>query len=327
MTIDNADTDPRKRLCLVTGGSGFIGSHVVEALLAVGARVRVPVHRRPMPFEDARVEVVAADLARPGDCRAVMADVEWVVHAAGSVGAAGVGPGAMMAGIALNLTLTANVLEAAWSRGVDRVLVFGSGTGYPLSEAPMAEEALWSGPVPEPYFGYGWMRRYMERLAEFMARSSSTRATIVRPSAVYGPRDNFDPRTGHVIPALIRRAVARETPFVVWGAGTEVRDFLHVADFARGCVLALRNKADADPVNIAAGSGVTIALVAGLVLEVAEHRVEPIFDPDRPVTVPVRRLDIGKARRELGFEPAIGLREGLAETCRWYVDNRRILDH
>ena len=100
------------------------------------------------------------------------------------------------------------------------------------------------------YFGYGWMRRYFEMLGEFVSRQSSTRVAIVRPTAVYGRHDDFEPATSHFVPALVRRAVERARPFEVWGTGDETRDLLHVTDLARGCLLALEHHACADPVNI-----------------------------------------------------------------------------
>ena len=163
-----------------------------------------------------------------------------------------------MAAITTNLVFTSQMLQASWQEGVERFLVFGSSTGYPAANHPIKEEEMWTGPTYPAYFGYGWMRRYLERISEFVVSKSPMKVALCRPSAVYGRYDNFDPVTSHVIPALIRRAVQKENPFVVWGTGDEVRDFLHITDLVRGCLLLLEKHATCDPVNIGYGQAVTI---------------------------------------------------------------------
>ncbi|MBM3889385.1 MAG: NAD-dependent epimerase/dehydratase family protein [Verrucomicrobia bacterium] len=309
---------------LVTGGTGFVGTHLVEELLRQGASVRIPVHRRPLIVREERVETMPADLTRLEDCRAVARGAQYVFHAAGSVGAAGVGPGDAMHGITTGLVLTAQMLGAAWQEGVERFLVFSSSAGYPAANHPVREEEMWTGPTPPAYFGYGWMRRYFERLSEFVASKSPMKIALVRPTAVYGRWDNFDPQTSHVIPALIRRAVQKQNPFVVWGTGNEVRDFLHVSDLARGCLLMLEKHATCDPVNIGYGKTGTIRQVVETILKAAGHeQAELKFDATKPGTIPFRMVDTSKAKRLLGFEPRVTLEEGLADTVRWYREQQR----
>ena len=308
----------RDRLVLVTGGAGFVGGHFVEELLRRGARVRVPIHQRPMWVGHDRVESVAADLTRREDCQRVCHRVDAVVHAAGHVGAAGVGPFSVMSGIAANLTLTANMLEAAWAEEVHRVLVFSSSTAYPPVEHPVKEEEMWTCEPHSAYLGYGWMRRYLEKLCQYVDSQSDVGIAICRPTAIYGRHDNFDPATCHFLPALIHRAVKRERPFVVWGTGKEVRDILHVADLVRGGLLLLAKRAVLDPINIGAGQGTTIREVAQLVLEAAGHDAEIVFDDTKPSTIPIRRADVSKARHLLGFTPQVALAEGIKDTVEWY---------
>lgn len=309
------------RRVLVTGGSGFIGTHFVEALLEAGAHIRVPIHHRPMIVRDARVEQVGADLTQADDCLRVCAGIDDVVHAAGAVAAAGVTAANPMNAMTTNLVLTVRMLEAAWTSGVRRFLVFGSSTGYPVTEHPVREDEMWSGPTHASYFGYGWMRRYLERISEFAASKSSMGIALARPTAVYGRWDQFDPKTSHVIPALIRRAVAGEDPFEVWGTGDEMRDFLHVTDLVRGSLLLLANHAVCDPVNIGYGQAVRIRDVVGMILGAAAHTgARVVFDPSKPTAIPVRTVDTSKARRVLGFEPRVTLEDGLADTVRWYTE-------
>ena len=308
----------RGKTVLVTGGTGFIGRHLVEQLLTQSAHVVVPVHERPLPPELAGVDVVPADLTRPDDCLRVTRGVDCIFHAAGAVSGAGVEAGDVMPALVTNLVLTARVLEAAWKNGVGRCLVFSSSTAYPAVERPVREIDMWSGPPDAAYFGYGWMRRYFEMLGEFVSRQSSTRIAIVRPTAVYGRHDNFG-GTSHFVPALVRRAVERAQPFEVWGTGDETRDLLHVTDLARGCLLALERHACADPINIGYGQPVSVRDVVGRILDAADYReARVVFNPARPGTIRSRVVDCSKAREVLGFQPSCTLEDGIRDTVCWY---------
>ena len=193
------------KVALVTGGTGFVGTHIVQELLRHEARVRVPIHKRPLVIKDERIETIQADLTKYEDCLRAAKGVKYVFHAAGCVGSAAAGT--PMAGIITNLILTAQMLQAAWEENVERFLIFSSSTGYPVADYPIKEEEMWSGQPHPTYFGYGWMRRYLERLSEFVASKSKVKVAIVRPTAVYGRYDNFNPKTSHAIPALIIRAL------------------------------------------------------------------------------------------------------------------------
>jgi GDP-L-fucose synthase len=300
---------------LVTGGTGFVGTHLVEALLQAGAYVRVPFHRRSCVVRHERLELMSGDLTLLEDCRKLARGVQFIFHAGGTVSSADTSAGAAMSAITLNIVVTAQTLQAAWEEGVKRILVFSSSTAYPEANHAIKENEMWSGPPYPGYFGYAWMRRYTERLCEFAASKSMMKIAIVRPTAVYGRWDT----SAHVIPSLVRRALAKTNPFVVWGTGGEVRDFLHVSDLAHGCLLLLEKHAECDPVNIGYGSAVTIKQVVHAILQAAGHeKAEIIFDGARPGTIPFRMVDISKARRFLGFAPKISLEDGLADTVKWF---------
>ena len=311
-----------RRLSLVTGGAGFVGTHLVNALLDQGGKVRLTVHKRAPVVTDPRIETIAVDLTRFEDCLAAMKGVDLVFHAAGVASGAGVAADGAIAGITQNLILTAQVLRSAWKAGVERVLVFSSSTAYPPADHPVREEELWQGEPHPSYLGYGWMRRYFERLAEFVADRSRIGIALIRPSALYGPYDDFDPMTSHVVAALVRRAVQKENPFVVWGTGDEVRDFLHVEDFARGCLLAMEKHAVCDAINLGYGSGLTIRRVTEIILAAAGHKDALLrFDATKPTTIPRRLVDTAKAERLLGFRPRIAIEDGLRDLVRWYAAN------
>lgn len=304
---------------LVTGGSGFVGCHFVKALLEEDAFVRVPIHERANPIKDARIEVINADLTKQEDCLRAVEGIDYIFHAAGAVSAAAVTATNPMAAITTNLTLTSQILQAAWTAGTDRILIFGSSTGYPAVNHPVKEDEMWTGPTHPAYFGYGWMRRYLERLGEFVASKSSVKVAIARPSAVYGRHDNFDPKTSHVIPSLIRRAVLRENPFTVWGTGDEIRDYLHITDLVHGCLLLLEKYPNADPINIAYGKGYSVKETIRIILDATGYEDAEIrFDSSKPSTIPFRLMNTEKAKKLIGFEPRISFENGLKDTIEWY---------
>jgi GDP-L-fucose synthase len=307
------------KLVLVTGGAGFVGTHIVQELLKTGARVRVPIHKRSLIIKDKRIETMEADLMTQEDCLRVCKGVDYVFHAAGAVSAAGVSVSGSMSAITVNLILTSQMLQAAWESGVGRFLVFSSSTGYPAADYPIAEDEMWGKEPHASYSGYGWMRRYLEKISDFVNAKSNTKIALVRPTAVYGRFDNFDLKTSHVIPALIRRAVAKEDPFIVWGTGNEVRDFLHITDLAKGCLLMLEKHASCDPVNIGYGKTVTIKEIVAIILKASgDDKAKLVFDSSKPTTIPFRMVDTSKAKKILNFQPQMSLEDGLKDTIEWY---------
>lgn len=309
---------------LVAGGTGFFGTHVVEQLLAAGADVRVTVHKRRPMVDEGRIEVFEADLTRLDECIEACRGVDYVFNCAGGVGAAGLYDTNPISSVTNTLVTGVRVLEGAWTAGVKRLLMFSSSTGYPAFEHPVREDEFWAGDPHECYLGYGWMKRYLEKLFEFAGKKSQMKLAVIRPTALYGPYDNYDLASCHVIPALIRKAVERWDPYEVWGDGSQVRDFLHAADLARASLMVLEHKADCEPVNIGYGKAVTIKEVVGIILDAAGYGGANVkFLPDKPIAIPVRAVNIDKARSELGFEPQISLEEGIRETVGWYSGIRK----
>lgn len=313
----------KSKRVVVTGGSGFIGSHFVRRLLQQGAEVVVPIHqRKPQAWSHCDVQIIQANLFDQDSCRKVLEGSDIVIHAAGAVSAAGVTTGTNpMSPITANLTLTAQIIEACWSARPERLLIFSSSTGYPAFSHPVKEDEMWNADPHDVYFGYGWMRRYLEKISEFLYRRTGVQVALIRPTATYGPFDDFDPKTSHVIPALIRRAVVGEHPFEVWGTGEEIRDFLYVEDLVEGCLLSLEKHASCDPINIGSGESTTIREIVRCILEKAgRSNCEPVFRPDKPSTIPIRMVDCTKARLSLGFKPKYTLAQGIEKTVDYFRD-------
>lgn len=312
-------TDYSGKSILVTGGAGFLGTHIIEELLKQNSVIKATVHNHPLRIPNQNIEVINKDLTNKKDCIDAMENIDYVFHCAGAVGSAAVGPIDVMSGIATNLTLTSQILEAAWRSEVQKLLLVSSSTVYPPADYAVTEDKAWTGPTYESYLGYGWMKRYLEKLAKFVHDESDMDIALVRPTAVYGRWDNFDPASGHVIPSLIQRALTKPNPFEVWGDGTEVRDFLHISDLARGCLLALDKYAKCDPINLGYGSSVTIQDVVNLVLKHTGHTdAQVVYDISKPTTAPIRMVDTTKAKAILDFEPMISLDSGIADTIEWY---------
>lgn len=305
----------KNKRVLITGGSGFIGRNFAEALLAAGVKIRITLHNHASPFAPDLVETIQADLTMAEDCDNACKGIDYVIHAAGSVGNAGTIRSNLLAPIVENLVMSARLLEAA-SLHCEKILIFSSSTaGYPPYRHPVREEDMWTAPPAPMYFGYGWMRRYFELLGEYVGTVSPLQVMVCRPTAVYGRYDN----SGHVIPSLIRRALSGENPFVVWGSGAEQRDFLHVSDMVRGCLLLLQKGRVSDPVNIGYGKTATIADVAKIIISaVGRSEADIRYDDSKPTTIPVRAVDCSKAERMLGFIPEVPLEAGLQDAVDWF---------
>lgn len=306
------------RRVVVAGASGLLGVHFVEALLAQGAQVRAVVHRRPLPSFPGPVEVVTGDLTRADDCTRAAAGMDIAVLAAAVV----VGAKAQLKNPALpvteNLIIGARFLETAAGAGIDRLLLLSSTTTYPAVDYPVREEE-WDRPPADVYQGVAHMKRYLETLARFYYDKFGLKVAILRPVPCYGPWDNFDPESSHVIPGLIRKAVGGMRPFEVWGTGKEVRDFVHGADVARAGLLALEKHAVCDAFNVGSGRPVTIGELATIILGLTGRSgEEPVFDATQPSTIPVRVVDTAKIERVLGFCPRVTLEDGLAATIDWF---------
>ncbi len=302
----------RNKKVLVTGATGLIGTYIIKELLKQEAQVLAVVHDRPMLINDERINVLYADLTQDSDH--IMQGVDYAIHAAGV--AIGAGVRNPLEAMDVNANLGIKVMRAALAQNVKGFLLLSSVSAYPPRDYPVKEDEMWDG-EPYPHFhGYGWMRRYLEKVAETVHKQGLNVA-IVRPTAAYGRYDNFGSTHAHVIPMLIERALRKENPFVVWGTGGEVRDFLHASDIAKGGLMALEH-ATCDPINLGSGRSATISEIVDTILKITEHNPEIVYDFTKPTTIPYRMVDTTKAKKVLGFEAQVSLEEGLRDTIEWY---------
>jgi GDP-L-fucose synthase len=307
------------RRVLVTGGSGLIGSHLIEQLLAHGAQVRAVVHTHPLGEFSDRVQTVKADLTRLDDCVEAIGDVKHVFHLAAFVGGVGRNKAHPAGMYTPNMLMQTNMLEAARLRDAEQYMYTSSVCLYPAHISLLSEDKAWEGPPEATNASYGWVKRMGELQCQAYAEEYGLNIAIVRPTNAYGPRDNFDLENSHVIPALVRKAVEKQDPYVVWGTGEVSRDFIHARDISRGMMLALEKHPLADPLNLGTGREIKIKDLAYLILTLSGHeKAKVILDRTQPSGQLGRRVDTRKAKDKIGFEAEITLEEGLKETVDWY---------
>jgi GDP-L-fucose synthase len=305
------------RRILVTGGAGFLGQPVCQELHKYGpAEIFVPRSAR----YDLRERAAVRRLFRRHP-----ADV--VVHLAsvvGGIGANRASPGRFFYD---NAIMGIQLLEEARLDGVAKFVVVGTVCSYPKhAPVPFREEDLWNGYPEETNAPYGLAKKMLLVQAQAYRQQYGFNAITLLPVNLYGPRDNFDPETSHVIPALIRKAIeardAGRQAIDVWGSGSASREFLFVRDAAEAIALATESYNEPDPVNIGSGQEIMIRQLAETICDLCGFRGGIRWDPTRPDGQPRRCLDTSRARRAFGFQAHTGLRDGLIETIAWYEKHR-----
>jgi nucleoside-diphosphate-sugar epimerase len=293
---------------LVTGGGGFLGSHLVERLQGDGIE----------PFVARRQDY---DLTREADTERLFAEArpDLVFHLAAEVGGIGANranPGRYWYA---NLIMGANVLEQARVHGVAKVVIVGTVCSYPkFASVPFHEDDLWSGYPEETNAPYGVAKKSILVGAQSYREQYELDAVFLLPANLYGPRDNFNLETSHVIPALIRKMVFSSEAVVLWGDGSPTREFLYVDDAVEGLALAAERYDGAEPVNLGTGAEISIRELAELIAELTGFEGEISWDTSQPNGQPRRSLDTSRARDLFGFEARTPLREGLERTIAWY---------
>jgi len=306
---------------VVTGGSGFLGTHYIEELLNRGALVKTSIHKKPLQMKDDRIEVVKnIDLKVLSDCLKLIDGCDYVIHSAGNIA----NPKLIHSDfqIALNqIVIISNVLEASYKCGVKGFIDLNSSTGYPDRRYPIEENEFWDDEPYISYYGYGWMRRYREKILEHCSHLTDMKIGIARGTAIFGPFDNFDLETCHVVPALIKRVLNNEDPFIAWGTPDVVRDFLYVKDVVNGALLVLEKGQSMRPYNLGYGSTISIGDILDAILEVTGKNPKVMWDDSKPTTIPFRKVSTERIKQELGFYPKYTFHEGLKETIDWYQGN------
>ena len=306
-----------KRVC-VTGGAGFLGKYIVSKLKQRGAKdIFIPL------IEDYNL-VEIEDINRMYED----SNPDVVIHLAASVG----GIGANLAHPADffydNIMMGVQLIHQAWKRHIDKFVALGTICAYPkFTPVPFKEENLWNGYPEETNAPYGLAKKMLLVQAQAYRQQYGYNAIFLLPVNLYGPGDNFNPSSSHVIPALIRKCVeARDkgkNEIVVWGDGSPTREFIYVEDAAEAILLATEKYNDSEPVNIGSGYEISIKDLAELIVELTGYKGNIVWDKSKPNGQPRRGLDTSRAEQYFGFKAQMSFREGLMNTIAWYEKNRQ----
>ena len=308
--------DITKKRIVVTGGAGFLGSHLVEKLRQKGCSdVFVP---RSAQYDLTKREAVIAmlDDFKP----------ELIIHLAAVVGGIGANqenPGRFFYD---NLMMGAQLMEESRLYGLEKFVAIGTICAYPkFTPVPFKEEDIWDGYPEETNAPYGLAKKMMLVQSQAYREQYGFNSIYLLPVNLYGPRDNFDPASSHVIPAIIKKCVdairAGDSSIIAWGTGTATREFLYVDECADAIILATEKYEKSDPVNIGAGYEISIKELTELIVELTGFKGETVWDSTKPDGQPRRSLDTSRAEREFGFKAEMSFRDGLRKTIDWYVDN------
>jgi GDP-L-fucose synthase len=302
---------------LVTGGGGFFGSFMVDALRARGANVFVPRSRE-------------YNLVEREACRRAIADsnAEIVFHLAARVG--GIGANRDNPGLFLfdNAMMGLQMLEECRLANVAKTVVAGTICAYPkFAPIPFREEDMWNGYPEETNAPYGVAKKLLLVQSQAYRDQYRMNSIVLFPVNMYGPRDNFDLRTSHVIPAMIRKFIsardAGNTDVTLWGDGSPTREFIYVEDAAEAMILGAEKYDSSEPVNIGSGVEITIADLATQIATACGFTGNIVWDTSQPNGQPRRRLDVTRAKERFGFVARTSLTDGIAKTVAWYLEQAR----
>ncbi len=294
---------------LITGGAGFIGSHVVDNLVE-----KRRVKRESIIIPNSQKD----DLRIFGNCLRLTQGVDAVFHLAADVGGIAYSRSHFATQLFNCMMMDLNLVEAARENEVGKIVLVSCSPAYPKdSPMPLKEENLFNGPPEESHFGFGWAKRTMVVLAKAYHQEFGIDVNVVVANNTYGPRDNFEPETAHVIPALIKKCF-EEKKLVIWGDGSPKRDFIYVKDLVGGIILAAERLNTPEPINLGSGREISIKNLVNLRVKLTAFKGKVVWDLTKPNGQPRRLVDIAKSKKLLGFKPDYSLKKGLKETIEWY---------
>ncbi len=305
-----------RKLFVITGGSGFLGQHILGELLK-------SVFDENVVFVPSSKEFDLRDFKA---CKKVVSMADVVIHLAARVGGIGYNlknPGQLFYD---NAIMGIQLMEAARLKGVEKFVGIGTICSYPkFTPVPFKEESIWDGYPEETNAPYGLAKKMLLVQAQAYRQQYGFNAITLFPVNLYGPGDNFNPESSHVIPALIKKFVEarieRKKSVEIWGTGNATREFLFVKDAARAIVLATLKYNKPDPVNIGSGMEISIRDLVYIISKIIGYQGEIVWDSSKPDGQPRRCLDVSRAREEFGFKARTSFSDGIRKTISWYLAN------
>jgi len=313
---NHTDFWAERRVC-VTGGAGFLGHYVQEKLRQRGVKdIFVPT------IED-------YNLVDPADVKRMLEDArsDVIIHLAANVGGIGANREHPAEFFYDNLMMGVQLMHEAWKQGIEKVVAIGTVCAYPkFTPVPFNEDDLWNGYPEETNAPYGLAKKMLLVQSQAYRQQYGFNSIFLLPVNLYGPGDNFNLRTSHVIPALIRKCIEAgergDTEVVVWGDGSPTREFLYAADAAEGIVLAAERYNESDPVNLGSGYEISIKDLVELIARETGFQGKLVWDTSKPNGQPRRALDVSRAQERFGFRAPTPFDEGIRETIAWFRANR-----
>jgi GDP-L-fucose synthase len=313
----SSETFWKDRRVTVTGGAGFLGSFVTAKLRAMGADVFIPtIDKYDLVQKESIIKLL--DDARP----------QMIIHLAAQVGGIGANRAHPADFFYSNLMMGVQLIHEAYLRKVEKVVALGTICAYPkFTPIPFKEEDLWNGYPEETNAPYGLAKKMLLVQSQAYRQQYGYNSIFLMPVNLYGPRDNFNPESSHVIPALIRKCLeakaAGQDSIEVWGDGSPTREFLYVEDAADGILLAAEKYNSSEPVNLGSGMEISIKDLVELIARLTGFEGKLVWDTSKPNGQPRRRLDVSRAEKEFGFKAKVNFEEGLRRTIDWYAANHR----
>jgi len=299
---------------LVTGGNGFLGSFVVNELRKKGVKnITSPSSKD-------------CDLIERSNCKSAVKNIDIVFHLAAKVGGIGLNqekPGELFYD---NLMMGTQLMHEAKNAGVKKFIALGTICSYPkFTKIPFLEDSIWDGYPEETNAPYGLAKKMLLVQSQAYRQQYGFKSISIFPTNLYGPGDNFNPNSSHVIPALILKIhnakKSQQNKIVVWGDGSPTRDFLYVEDAARGIILTAEKYDNPKPINLGSNEEISIQELVKLIADLMEYDGIFEWDTSKPNGQPRRRVSNERAKKELGFEPQTLMKDGLKRTIEWFLQN------